>query len=133
MDMISGYRYSENYLCGETLTLQDSMLEYAEGHPRRNIPEEAIRALCEAVRLSLEEQTLACLTPSLKERISFSEICTFLGSFIGFSPVKYMPNSAQESIALLYETEDGEYRYTCYKFSVAEDTDGYLIDDIQEL
>lgn len=133
MDMIQGYRYSETYLCGEELQREDSLLEYAPGHPCFDSPGGVIVALCEAVRLGLEEQAMDCVTASLAERISFAEICDFLGEFIDISPVRYLSAARRESIALLYEREGGELEYVCYGFAAAETEGRWQIDDIQEL
>jgi len=133
MGIITGYKLVESYNCTESFEMIDSILEYAQDSPVRDTPLNAARCLCEAVRLGLEEQAMACITPSLREKSSFEDLSGFLGSFIELSHVKYLPNPQKDSLALLYLTNEGTYEYVCYAFEAVKISGEYLIDDIEEL
>lgn len=93
--------------------------------------EEACMCLLQAVKADMNEAAMRCLTPSLADGLSFSDLKEFFGDFAHFTH-SISPGCGPGSIALKYAA--GKHIYTAREFCV--DTKqmhgAVLIDNIRE-
>ena len=93
--------------------------------------QELCACLLQAVRADHRDAAMGCLTPSLAEDLSFSDVKEFFGDFVSFTPT-ISPACGQNCIALKYAA--GRHLYVAREFCVDTKTVGgsLLIDNIRE-
>ena len=94
-------------------------------------PDMICASLLQAVRANNEDAAVGCLTPSLADGLSFSDIKEFFGDF-KFAAQTISPACGQNSIALKYAT--GKNLYAAREFCIeTKSVNGsLLIDNIRE-
>lgn len=117
---------------GQELSPISSELGWFTCEPRSaSVPAEICTALLEAVKADSADAAMACLTPSLAEGLSFSDLKEFFGEFDSIAQT-LSPACGQGGIALKYCVGKNLYMAREFCVETKKTEKGLLIDNIRE-
>ena len=93
---------------------------------------QAVSAMLLAVKTGNSQAALDCLTPGLKNGLSYSDLKDFFGSFDSFAP-SILPSGKNHGFALKYKQTDSVYNARAFSAETVVSDGKTLIDNITEI